>query len=68
VLRAPELDAGLQVKSEQRNRIPSLTLLAMLLGMQPRMLLVFWAVSAHCWVMLSFPVCTHPYTYATKRA
>jgi len=44
VLRAPELDAGLQwdlTRAEQRGRIPSLDLLAMLLLMQPNMWLAF---------------------------
>ncbi|KAK4829131.1 hypothetical protein QYF61_002210 [Mycteria americana] len=56
VLRAPELDTVLQVGShlEQRGRITSLDLLAMLLLMQPRIQLAFWAVSAHCWVMSGF--------------
>jgi len=35
-------------KLGQRGRIPSLALLATLLGMQPRVRLAFWAASAHC--------------------
>ena len=51
VLRAPELDRGLQVGSHQRGgmgRIPSLSLLATLLLMQPRIQLATWAASTHC--------------------
>jgi len=36
---------------EQRGRIPSLTLLAMLLVMQPRVRLACWAASTHCQVI-----------------
>jgi len=39
---------------EQMGRITFLTLLAMLLLMQPRIWLACWAASAHCQVMLSF--------------
>ena len=35
--------------------ITSLTLLAMLLLMQPRIQLAFWAARAHCWLMSSLP-------------
>ena len=38
---------------EERVRISSLTLLATLLGKQPRIQLAFWAANAHYWVMLS---------------
>jgi len=58
VLRAPELDMGLQgglTRAEQRGRITSLDLLATLLLMQPRLRLAFWAVSTHCWVTSSLP-------------
>jgi len=37
-------------RAEQRDRIPSLDLLATLLLMQPRTQLAFWAMSAHCQV------------------
>ena len=56
VLRAPELNTGLQVgshKAEQMGRIPSLDLLALLLLMQPRIRLAVWAVNAQCQVMLN---------------
>jgi len=53
VLRAPELDAG-GVSPEQMGRTTSLDLLGMLLLMQPRIQLAFWAASAHCQAMLSF--------------
>jgi len=46
VLRAPELDAGLQgglTREEQRGRITSLDLLPTLLLMQPRIWLALWA-------------------------
>ncbi|PKU39142.1 hypothetical protein llap_10552 [Limosa lapponica baueri] len=32
----------------------------MLLLMQPRMRLAFWAASAHCWLMLSFSITNTP--------
>ena len=41
-------------RAEYRGRIPSLDLLAMLLLMQPRAQLAFWAARAHCCVILSF--------------
>ena len=45
---------ALQVKSHSaEGQIPSLTLLATLLWMQPRIWLVFWAVRAQCWLMSS---------------
>ena len=47
VLSTPHLDAVLQVRShstEQRGRITSLALLAVLLWMQPRVWLAFWAI------------------------
>ena len=43
-----------EVSPEQRGRIPSLHLLAILLLMQPRTHLAFWAASAHCQLMSSF--------------
>ena len=52
------MDAVLQVRchsAEQRGRIPSLTLLAMLLWMQPRIQLGFWAARAHCWLTFRLP-------------
>jgi len=68
VLRAPELDKGLQVgltRAEQRGRITSLDLLAMLLLMKPRIWLAFWAVSAHCQVMLSFRSTSTPKSFSS---
>ena len=53
----------LQVRShstEQRGRITSLTLQAMLLWMQPGERLAFWAVRVHCWLK-SFSACLYPY-------
>jgi len=47
-------------RAEQRARIPSLNLLAMLLLMQPGIPLAFWAVTAHCWVMFSFSSTSTP--------
>ena len=41
-------------RAEQRNRITSLVLLAMLLLMQLRIQLAFWAVNVYCQVTLSF--------------
>ena len=55
MLGAPELVAALQgglTGAEQRGRIPSPTLLATLLGMQPRARGALWAASAHCRVVL----------------
>ena len=42
--------------SEHRaeGQIPSLTLLATLLWMQPRIRLAFWAARTHCWLMSSY--------------
>ena len=55
-LRTPHLDAGLQVMPHQHSvegQIPSLTLLATLLWMQPRIQLAFWAARAPCWLTSS---------------
>lgn len=41
-------------RAEQRERISFLTLLAIYLLKQTRKHLTFWAVSAYCWLMLSF--------------
>ncbi|KAK4807440.1 hypothetical protein QYF61_001991 [Mycteria americana] len=68
VLRTPELDAVLQgglTRAEQRGRIPSLDLLATLLWMQPRMLLAFWAASAHCRLMSSLSSISTPKSFST---
>jgi len=58
VLRPPELDAGLPggglTRVGQRGRIPSLTLLPTLLGVQPGIQLAFWAASTHCQLTSSF--------------
>jgi len=56
VLRAPDLDAGLLgggvcVCVSYWGRIPSIDLLAMLLLLQPRIRLAFWAAHAHWWVI-----------------
>ena len=39
--------------------------MTMLLLMQPRILLAFWATSAHCWVMLSFWSTSTPESFST---
>ena len=57
VLRAPELNAGLQVGSpqstvEQQNQLPRPA--GHVAFMQPRIELAFWSVSAHSWLMFSF--------------
>ena len=46
-------------------RIPSLALLATLLLMQPRIQLAFWPVSAHCWLIVSFPSTDTPKSFST---
>lgn len=50
-------------KAQLRGRIMSLSLLATLLLMQPRMQLAFGAASTHCWVMSSF-TSTSPWTWS----
>uniref|UniRef100_A0A8D0FDG9 ABC-type glutathione-S-conjugate transporter n=1 Tax=Strix occidentalis caurina TaxID=311401 RepID=A0A8D0FDG9_STROC len=55
----PHCRRGL-TRPEQRGRIPSLALLATLLLMQPRTWLAFWAVSTHCWLIVSFPSTNTP--------
>jgi len=58
MLRASELDVGFQLGSHQsraRGRIPCLDLLAMLLFMQHRVQLAFWAASTHCWLVSRAP-------------
>ena len=52
--------------AEQRGRIPSLNLLAMMLGMQPRVQLAFWAVSACCWLMSSFSSISSPKSFSSE--
>ena len=50
------MDAVLQMcatNAEQRGRITSIGLLAMLLLMQPRMLLAASAARAHCWLVFN---------------
>jgi len=41
-------------RAEQRGRIPSLALLATLLGMQPGIWFAFWAESIYCWLLSGF--------------
>ena len=50
-------------RAEQRDRITSLYLLAMLLLMQPRIQLTFWTASTHCWVMSSFSSTSPPKSF-----
>ena len=45
--------------------ITSLSLLAIFLLMQLRILLVFWAMSAHCWLMSSFSSTTTSNSFST---
>jgi len=40
-------------RAEQKGTIPSLTLLATPLLMEPRILLAFWAANTHCWFVSS---------------
>ena len=55
ILGSLEMDTALQVwphlSAEQRGSIDSFCLLALFLLMQPRMLLTFFTVRAHCWLM-----------------
>ncbi|KAK4821667.1 hypothetical protein QYF61_027135 [Mycteria americana] len=53
---------------EQRDRITSLDLLAMLLLTQPRISLAFWAASAHCWLMSSFFIHQYPQVFLGRAA
>ena len=50
-------------RADQRGRIPSLDLLATLLLMQLRMRLACWAVSTHCWAVLSFSSASTPKSF-----
>lgn len=42
------------MRAEQRGKTISLELLVTLLVMQPRVLIIFWAVKAHCWLISNF--------------
>ena len=53
-------------RAEQRGRITSPDLLAILLLMQPRIWLAFWAVSTHCWVMMSFSSTSTPKSFSSR--
>ena len=55
--------SGVSPEQSRGGRITSLALLATLLGMQPRIQLAFRAVSAHCWVMLSFSSTSTPNSF-----
>ena len=57
VLSIPHLKfhSWLQYSVDQRGKFISLRLLTTLLLMQPRILLAFWAVRAHCSLMSSLP-------------
>ena len=52
-------------RAERRGRITSHDLLAMLLLMQPRIQLAFWAASAHYWLMFSFASANTPKPFLT---
>ena len=51
--------------AEQRGRITSLDLLAMLLLIQPRIQLPFWVARPHCHVMLSFLSTSTPKSFSS---
>jgi len=57
VLGSPALDTALQTcltRADQRRRITSLDLLAALCLKQPKMLVAFFAISTHSWIIVSF--------------
>lgn len=64
---APELCSALQVgshKGRAEGAVPSLLVLPTFLGIQPRILLVFWAGSAQCQFMVSFSSAITPKSFS----
>ena len=69
VLGSPTLDLALQLcltGAEQRGRITSLELLAVLLLMQPRRLVAFLATRARCWLVVDLLPTRIPRTFSGK--
>ena len=67
-MRASSSDAVLQMRPhegsvDEDNHLPFPAVTPILT--QPRMLLVFWAASAHCWLTLSFSFTKTPKSFST---
>ena len=61
----PALQGGVSHESGAEGENPPLALLPTLLWVQPSTRLAFWAVSARCWLTVSFPSTNTPKPFSS---